>query len=46
VLAAGLRTGDLRGKYGGDVAGARLVGTVEMGDAIAAAVAATRQRGA
>lgn len=39
VLAAGLRTGDLRGKYGGGSGDVTLVGTVGMGDAIAAAIA-------
>lgn len=38
VLASGYRTGDLKGKYGGGDAVVKIVGTVEMGDAIAAAI--------
>ena len=42
VLAAGLRTRDLKGRYGGGAAageGVRIVGTVEMGAAVAEAIA-------
>jgi hypothetical protein len=41
VLAAGYRTGDLKGRYGGGAGGdVKLVGTVEMGSAIVEAIKA------
>lgn len=47
VLAAGLRTRDLKGRFGGPAASSaapetRIVGTREMGEAVAAAVGAAR----
>lgn len=44
VLAAGYRTGDLKGRYGGGLDAAVIsVGSAGMGDAIVAAINASKQ---